>query len=463
MFDSTLTPILELLNDFNREAAMKSNLTLKLKIAFVLFLTLSQNAYVFAQSTANPFIGIWSGKAITKAENTKLELHISELAGKITVEMTLPDVGVTGWPANYAEVKSNVLTVTFMSDSGVQKMKLTLDDKTLKGSWQEPRFNEDSVIELLLPPKAESVTEQRILIEGPTGKLGASLFLPNCNTRCPGAVFLHGSGPQPRDSSRFAAQTFAEHGIASIIFDKRGVAESEGELAGVTFDGLAADGIAIAEYLLSQSKVSKVGFFGHSQGGWIGPLAGSKWSKTAFVISSAGPAVSPSREAQWDVVRKMRLAAEDKAEIDAAIHIIELWHGSIRSANWQTFDAALNSTSKKPWFAKSGLAYFTKPNHDFVKSYRAFMDHNPITALKQLNSPLMSILTHDDESIDSVETLKILSNMIADGQDIQLKYYQGYDHSLRKLNVGGQLLRWPEHPHDYFSSQAAFIHDVVGE
>ena len=91
----------------------------------------------------------------------------------------------------------------------------------------------------------------------------------------------------------------------------------------------------------------------------------------------------------------MRLAGEDKAQIDEAIHIIELWHVSIRSANWQPFDAALNSKSKKPWFAKSGLAYFTKPNHDFVKSYRAFMDHNPITALKQLNSPLLSILTHD--------------------------------------------------------------------
>jgi hypothetical protein len=91
------------------------------------------------------------------------------------------------------------------------------------------------------------------------------------------------------------------------------------------------------------------------------------------------------------------------------------------------------------------------------------MDHNPIAVLNQLNRPLMSILTQDDESIDSAENLRVLFNMITEGQDIQLRYYQGYDHSLHRLSVGGKLLRWPEHPHDYFSSQAAFIHDVVGE
>lgn len=440
---------------------MKSKLTFKIKIVGVLFFILSQNTYIFAQSIDSTFIGVWSGKANTKAENTQLELYINQVAGKFTAEMTLPNVGVTGWPANSIEAKSNVLTVTFVSDSGIQTMRLTLHDKTLKGSWQEPRFTEDSIIELTLSAKAKSVTEQRVFVEGPAGKLGASLFIPSCDIPCPGVVFLHGSGPQPRDSSRFAAQSLAKQGIASVIFDKRGVSESAGELAGVTFDDLAADGIAIAEYLLSQSNVSKVGFFGHSQGGWIAPLAGSKWPKAAFVITSAGPAVSPSREAQWDVVRRMRLAGDDKATIDEARYILELWHDGIRSENWQAFDAAFNSASKKTWFANSGLASYTKPDNAFIESYRAFMDHNPIAVLNQLNCPLMSILTQDDESIDSAETLRILFNMITEGQDIQLRYYQGYDHSLHKLGEGRQSLRWPEHPQDYFSSQAAFIHDAV--
>jgi hypothetical protein len=43
----------------------------------------------------------------------------------------------------------------------------------------------------------------------------------------------------------------------------------------------------------------------------------------------------------------MRLAGDDKATIDKARYILELWHDGIRSENWQAFDAPFNSASKK--------------------------------------------------------------------------------------------------------------------
>ena len=84
-----------------------------------------------------------------------------------------------------------------------------------------------------------------------------------------------------------------------MIYDKRGVGNSEGMWHGADFEDLARDGIAAAEFFLTEYDLKYVGFFGHSQGGWIGPLAATLWDKTSFVISSAGPAVSPAREAQW--------------------------------------------------------------------------------------------------------------------------------------------------------------------
>jgi pimeloyl-ACP methyl ester carboxylesterase len=399
------------------------------------------------------FVGNWVGQANTATEKTRLVLHITNTNGQLTAQMTLPDVGVTGWPAKSVDVSTKQLKVNFQSDSGTQVMTLALKGKNLAGAWQETQFDEAATIELTLEPDTAQLTERRIKIHGPAGKLGASLIMPDCTTPCPGVVFLHGSGPQPRDSSRFAAQTMAKYGIASVIFDKRGVGESEGRLAGVTFDDLAADGIAVAQYLHSQPNISKVGFFGHSQGGWIGPLAGSKWHNTAFVIASAGPAVSPAREAQWETVRNMRLAGIAENKIEKARQIISLWHDGVRSGNWLSFDTAIKTAAAKPW-----LGYFeTRPSEPFANSYRAFMDYNPLPALKQLKAPLLFILAADDESIDSVETVGIVEQLIVKGRSIKLKVYKGYNHSMRKIGAAGQTNRWPAHPVDYFAEQAAFI------
>ena len=74
---------------------------------------------------------------------------------------------------------------------------------------------------------------------------------------------------------------------------------------------------------------------------------------------------------------------------------------------------------------------------------------------------MLAILTPDDESIDAVETELILRALSSDGHDITLRTYPGYDHSMRKLGLEGRLLRWPEHPDDYFILQAQFIQDAM--
>ncbi|MFT7288292.1 MAG: alpha/beta superfamily hydrolase [Halieaceae bacterium] len=168
----------------------------------------------------------------------------------------------------------------------------------MTGSWQAPDYDEIATVSLQRIPVMPAVAEVRTAIDGPAGRLGASLIVSEGGSPFPGVVFLHGSGPQTRDANRWATFALAELGVASVIYDKRGVGESEGNFVGASLEDLARDGIAAAEFLRAQPGVSIVGFAGHSQGGWIGPLAGSLWSPTAFVISSSGPAVAPSRETQ---------------------------------------------------------------------------------------------------------------------------------------------------------------------
>lgn len=413
-----------------------------------------------SQASAGPglqdWIGDWHGTATAAGEQTQLSLHIRSTAGSLTASISLGNVGVTGWPVASIKASGDNLSIRLPSDTGMQEMQLRLNDRQLSGTWREAQRPEAAQVRLLKTTHPTEPNEQRIWIPGPAGKIGASVFLPERVAPYPAIVFVHGSGPQPRDANRFAAQRFAELGVASVIFDKRGVGETEGVFEGVSFEDLAADAIAAANYMLTHTLADRVGFVGHSQGGWISTLAGATWEHTAFVISISGPVVPPSREAHWTVVRAMRKQGASEADIEEARAVIDQWHQAVRSGQWQNFYRSLRRARSRDWFKGSQLNGITaKPSKSFAQSYKAYMDYDPLPALNSLQAPFLAILAPNDESIDAKETIELLRGL--NKPNLTLRVYAGYDHSLRRLGDNGEILRWPSHPARYFEDQADFI------
>lgn len=404
--------------------------------------------------------GNWQGHAETAAERTRVILQFHEENGQFSGSMTLPDVGVAGWPFIDIGIKGDQVTLALPSDSGPQVMHLTLLDDSLNGTWAEAVSPEIGKLHLTRVKDEAKTRETRIQIDGPAGKIGASLILPDRLGALPAVVFTHGSGPQPRDSSRFAAQQLAAAGIASVIYDKRGVGESAGDFNLVSFDDLAADAIAVAEYLKMRDDIAGIGFFGHSQGGWIAPLAGATWPDTAFVITSAGPAVSPAREAEWTIIHSLRQQGFNEADQAQARQLIAAWHEGLRKKADSAFAAAFAEAQPKPWFAAANLEeFFNTPSDAFIESYRSYMDYDPLAALTHIKAPMLAIFSLQDESIDTVETLDVLQSLAR--PNIRIKVYDGYDHAMRRLADDGARLRWPSHPADYYAIQQAFITQVV--
>lgn len=406
---------------------------------------------------------VWAGQASAGPERTRVLISLKESAGKLSAEMTLPDVGVSGWPASGVRRTERQLFLEFPSDSGTQTMVLARRNATLTGSWSEPGRPDAALISLARIQDAGPRREERVTIPGPAGAIGASVILPAAGGPYPGVVMLHGSGAQPRDANRFAAEALARRGIAVVIFDKRGVGESEGELAGASFEDLASDAIAVARHLDARDDISGVGFFGHSQGGWLAPLAAVRWGNAAFVITSAGPAVPPSREAHWDIVRSLRVAGAGARSEQRARDTIDLWHTGIRTSDWRPFDSALEGLRGEPWFEQSGIqAFAERPETSFARAYSAFMDYDPLPVLRALQIPMLAILAPEDESMDALETGQILAELIAEGRDVRIKLYPGYDHAMRRLGSNGAPPRWPNQPPDYYDLQANFILGAAG-
>src|SRR5215470_6453483 len=107
-------------------------------------------------------------------------------------------------------------------------------------------------------------------------RLSGTLTLPRETGQFPVVVAAHAAGGGTRDAPlhRHLASFLPSLGIATFIYDRRGEGASDGR-PGAPLAVLAGDARAALSALARQPGVrpSRIGLWGHSQGGWIAPMA----------------------------------------------------------------------------------------------------------------------------------------------------------------------------------------------
>jgi len=152
---------------------------------------------------------------------------------------------------------------------------------------------------LFLLPSLLSAGEAVTLDTG-TGTLFGTLEIP---PKTPAAVVLiiAGSGPTDRDgnstalkgsnnSLKMLAEGLAAQGIASLRYDKRGIAESKAAAteSNLRFETYIDDAMRWGEYLRKDKRFRAIIIAGHSEGSLIGMIAAVKLPADGYV-SIAGP------------------------------------------------------------------------------------------------------------------------------------------------------------------------------
>lgn len=125
--------------------------------------------------------------------------------------------------------------------------------------------------------KAKFYKEEEVIFQNGDVTLAGKLLIPSTKGPHPAVILLHGSGPQDRNGERseirWVADHFARHGIAALIYDKRGlgVAGSTGNLATATFSDFADDALAGLKLLQGRHEINprQIGMWGISQAGWV--------------------------------------------------------------------------------------------------------------------------------------------------------------------------------------------------
>ena len=147
-----------------------------------------------------------------------------------------------------------------------------------------------------------AVLQRPISLDTGHGELYGSLLLPKSEQPVPVVLIISGSGPTDRDgnnpdggrndSLKRLAWVLAKHNIASVRYDKRGVAASLAatpDERNLTLDAYVSDAVAWGQKLKADSRLGPLIVLGHSEGALIATLAAPQLDAAA-VISVSGTA-----------------------------------------------------------------------------------------------------------------------------------------------------------------------------
>jgi pimeloyl-ACP methyl ester carboxylesterase len=177
--------------------------------------------------------------------------------------------------------------------------------------------------------------EEAITLQSRKGDIKGTLMLPDTTANGLTIVLIiAGSGPTDRNGNqpgmssnayKLLAEALISNGIASLRYDKRGIAESKmaGQKEGdLRFDDMVQDAKDWVRTLAGDKRFSKIIIAGHSEGSLIGMLASENNEQVDGFISIAGP----GRAA--DVMLREQLASQPKELLDMVNPMLDtLKHG----------------------------------------------------------------------------------------------------------------------------------------
>jgi len=146
-----------------------------------------------------------------------------------------------------------------------------------------------------------AITTTEVTFTGAGGVVlhGTVLAPPGAPGRRPGLVLLEGAGNRGRPYLRLEAEAYARRGIVTLVYDKRTVGYSTFKR---DYSLLAADALAGVHLLQGRADVdpAHVGFWALSEGAFVAPIAASRSSDVAFLITVGAVGVTPAQQTAWE-------------------------------------------------------------------------------------------------------------------------------------------------------------------
>ncbi len=225
--------------------------------------------------------GNWEGSIQVPNQPLAISVLFAEEKGTIDI----PIQGISDYPLN--NISFEKPSIKF--EMNIQGQKITFEgtheNKKITGTFAQQ--GQSFPFELFEGDTKEISKQNIVEIMVSGGKMKGQLEIPEGEGPFPLMIIIAGSGPTDKDgnsivmggknnSLKMVAESLADNGIASIRYDKRGVAMNAvlgGKEEDLRFNNFVEDAESWVEYAKGDKRFSTVGIIGHSEGSLVGIAA----------------------------------------------------------------------------------------------------------------------------------------------------------------------------------------------
>ncbi len=266
--------------------------------------------------------------------------------------------------------------------------------------------------EATITSDAFSVRSFMVPVDG--AEIEAMILLPNDRASPSGAVvFTGGSGDGLFQNYRkaflktYLQDVFLPRNIAVVYANKRGMGASTGNWKNNTIEGRAADVIAVANAVRAKPEIDpgKVGYAGHSQGGWVVVRAAAEDPKTAFVLDFMGPLRTP-----WEQFENM-------------------WR-NVYVCDGKSPDQVEAALERKRMITNVGRSIGQYAPIGQLEFDAAFFDYETEGLLARVSAPLLSVYGSHDFLVDGPASSAFLASEFPTGapEHLEVMTFEGLNH-----------------------------------
>ena len=426
--------------------------------------------FMSASCTARPLTGYWEGYIEHLQKQWFIALEFEQGKG-IEIKAFVDFIEIGGYRRLFTFTQTNnSLHLERQQPNGRPPLIFNgrLSGDSITGSFdgigiKAARFTVKPAVKPLFETK-------EVVFSNGDVRLSGTLLSPVGKSTYPAVVFTHGSGAETRTPYYGMAMRFIQKGVAALVYDKRGTGQSTGSYEEAGFTELAQDALAGVALLKKEKQINpqQIGVFGHSQGGWIAPLASVLSADVAFIITSAASAVSAVEQSVYHRMNVMRQEGFDETVIKKAAGIRQRLNAATKLCYTDSVQAIeimqksvkeIAAVKSEPWFAASALPENLDPGCPTI-SQMELLFREPSEIWEKVKVPVYAVWGKKDIVVP-VEKISVITDALkrAGNNRIFTKVIPDTDHTFLITKENDEW-DFPRDSPGYFTDMADWVNHI---
>ena len=392
--------------------------------------------------------GRWEGVAEIPGSKTKAIVDFIGGIGKLNAVISVPDERLLSKPLT--NVRYEAPRIHFELQTSERKIVFdgSRNGEIISGTVVGGQTSGPLSLRHTGTTPPTPYTQEEVRFRNGDVALAGTLLLPATKGRHPAVILIHGSSTPSRNDFRFYGDLFARKGIAALIYDKRAGADLSGA-SRVDLRDLAKDALAAVELLKTRDDINptQIGLWGHSEGGWVAPIAAAQSNDVAFVISFSGPGVTYAEVNKFADANRLRAHGFTEPDIGEATEALARVDDYVRrGGNEQALQLFLDEAWRKPWAVQTTLPRRV-PKPEEINAWLRWrnLDLDPVSFWQQIKVPALVMFGELDDVVPvqiSAERIAAALKLARD-RDVTIKIFPKDNHTIEHApNFLDTMLDW---------------------